>query len=305
MKVIHSLNLLKKVDKVMITFGKFETLHKGHIITLNKLVLESKKNNSKAVVICFKKSNYMDEEIKNHLLKKIGIDYLVYLNLENFKSMTFVQFINFLMNKINLSGIIGSDKMVIGYQKRGNSLHIKKYCQRYLPHLIVKYILSTKENIKNISSSHIYSLLKNNSFEDAHQITTIPFSIKQKIIAGKQLGRKIDYSTINLKYPKNILKIPYGVYATFIFFDQKIYQSMSFWGSSFNDDEEKLETHIFNFNQQIYGKSIIVFFIKKIREKVQIKSLEDLKKVLSEDEKITKKILNENKSLKQKIQKYF
>lgn len=305
MKVIRSLDFLKKIGKIIVTFGKFETVHKGHIVTLNKLVLESKKNKSKAVVICFKKSSYMNQEIKNHLLKKIGVDYLVYLNLEKFKSMTFVQFIDFLMNKINLTGIVGSDKMVIGYQKRGSSLHVKKYCQRYFPHLIVKYIPSTKQNIQNISSSHIYSLLQNDYFEKAHQITTIPFAIKQAVVKGKQLGRKIDYSTINLKYPKDIFKISYGVYATFVFFDQKIYQSMSFWGSSFNDDEEKLETHIFNFNEQIYDKSIIIFFIKKIREKVQIKNLEDLKKILSEDEKITTKILDENKSIKQRIQKYF
>ena len=305
MKIVYSLDSIQRIKKVFITFGKFATLHTGHVVTLKKLVIESKKRKSKSVVVCFKKSNFLEQKTIIRILKKIGIDFLVYLNLKPLKKMTFAQFLYFLTQRINLAGIVGSDKMTIGYQKRGNYLNIKNYCKRYFPKIVIISIPSTKGKIKNISSSDIYSLLQQEFFRQANQILTIPFNIQQKVISGKKIGRTIDYSTINLSYPKKFFTIPEGVYATYLLYRCKIYHSMTFWGSSFNDSHKKLESHIFDFNETIYNQTIILFFVEKIREKVKINNVVDLKKILSQDEKISKEILANNLIIKKKIQKYF
>jgi len=111
--------------------------------------------------------------------------------------------------------------------------------------------------------------------------------IQGKIIAGKGTGKKIGFPTINLEIENQIAKDNFGVYAVKIFFDDNEYLGMANLGFSptFESETPLLEVHIFDFDQDIYGREIEVELIKKIRDTRKFDNVEELKEQLEKDRK--------------------
>ncbi|MDD2870647.1 MAG: riboflavin kinase [Candidatus Gracilibacteria bacterium] len=108
--------------------------------------------------------------------------------------------------------------------------------------------------------------------------------IKGIVIKGNQIGRTIGFHTANIEYKKN--DIIDGVYKINIIIEKKIYHG----AGSFRKNLNLFESHIFNFNNDIYGKKIEIILLEKIRENKKIDSLEELKLLIENDIKKIKKI---------------
>lgn len=110
--------------------------------------------------------------------------------------------------------------------------------------------------------------------------------IKWIVIKWKQLWRTIWFSTANIEYDKD--DITDWVYKINVIVDKKLYH----WAWSFRKNIKLFESHIFNFNEDIYWKKIEIIVLDKIRENKKIESIEELKILIENDIKIIKDIKN-------------
>ena len=137
-------------------------------------------------------------------------------------------------------------------------------------------------NNKVISSTYIKELLQEGRVERANELLGSKFSISGVVIEGAQLGRTIGFPTANVKYPPDIVQIPYGVYAARVGGHAGVLN----WGikpTVHNIKEPIVEVHILDYEGDLYGKNIEIDILKKLRNEQKFASLEELKLQIKKD----------------------
>ncbi len=288
-----------------IALGSFDGLHIGHLSLIYKVVEVATKNNGKSMVFTFTnhpktlidKENLpellMDNDKKAEILRKHKVDILCFQKFDiEFMKMTPKEFIEFLVFKYNVKGFIVGFNYEFGYKNLGNVELLKKLQSEY------KYELYVMEpcmyNNAIVSSTRIRKSLENGDVLDANRMLGLPYTLNGKVIHGKKIGRTIGFPTANLKYNENLILPKIGVYYTNIKVNNNIYKGITSIGNNPTVGENKdltIETYILDFDKDIYGESIEISFIKKIRDEKKFNSLETLKNQLAEDQSFA---VNEN-----------
>ena len=149
-----------------------------------------------------------------------------------------------------------------------------------------------KVDDQRVSSTRIREALISNNFETANAMLDWHYSYSGKVVYGNQLGREIGVPTANIWIPKQKLPIS-GVYAVRCIVDNAKYLGIANMGirPTVGGKRPVLETHIFDFEKDIYGSRITVQFIEKIREEVKFDSIDLLKSQIKKDIAEAKKIL--------------
>ena len=203
-----------------------------------------------------------------------------------------------------MRGLIASDKLKIGYQKKGTAEKILAYVKKKHPHLFIKILPSYQKKKQIISSTLIRHQLQIGDIQSANKLLWLPFHIESNIISGKKKGRKINYPTINIQYPLNTLDIKKGVYVTLCLLKLNkkniLLPAMTFFGCSFANQIPLVESYLFDFSKNIYNQQVVVFFLKYLRDKKDMKDLLELQKQLNVDKNKTAQFLKT-----QKYQKLF
>ena len=120
------------------------------------------------------------------------------------------------------------------------------------------------------------------------------YSITGPVVAGNKIGRKIGFPTANIELQDEYKLITaMGVYACRILYDGIMYLGMGNIGyrPTINDGDLTIEVHIFDFDQDLYGVVITIFFIDRIRDEFKFKVLDGLKVLLVKDRETVRKIL--------------
>jgi riboflavin kinase/FMN adenylyltransferase len=161
-----------------------------------------------------------------------------------------------------------------------------------------------EENVKDISTSQVRSLLlgdENGSLGVAPRLTQaadmlgFPFFVMGEVTRGRQLGRELGFPTLNL-YPDGDKFLPrFGVYKTRTCLDGCFYEGITNIGlrPTVNADEvlPTVETHLFDYNGDAYGKEIRVEFLHFVRGEMKFASLDELKMRIASDVVQVKSIL--------------
>ena len=104
------------------------------------------------------------------------------------------------------------------------------------------------------------------------------------VVEGQKISRQLGFPTLNLELEENY-EIKYGVYAGFMEYKQNIYHGVMNIGitPSFKVNKPKLEMHIFNFDQNLYGEEIKVVPTHFIREEMRFDNMDLLARKIQED----------------------
>ena len=150
------------------------------------------------------------------------------------------------------------------------------------------YFMSEPEKIKGeiISSTAIRNLLSEGNIEEANKMLGYNFVIEGNVEYGEQLGRQIGFRTANLLYPPELIELPFGVYATNTIINGKSYKGITNFGirpTVSTANHCTVETHILDFDKNIYGQKIRVEFLKMIRHEKKFSSIEELKNQIKDD----------------------
>ncbi len=298
METIFSIDQIPKKVPLFITIGNFDGIHIGHRHLLSFFKKQAKKHQAKTLLITFdqhtklakNKNAYLTTKAeKEAILNDLGVDIILNLKFDIFKQKPYQGFLDLLIKTLekDFKGFISSKKLCIGYQRKGNTKKIKSYLKENVNNIMIHFLSSIRKRGKRISSSHLRLLLEKGKIKKANTLLANPFSIKEKVIKGKQLGRHIGFPTMNLPYPKDKVKLKEGVYLTKIFLEGKHYPSMTFIGRPFNTKENQviIENHLLNFNKVKYNIFIKVEFISFLRKNKKIKDEKKLKNILENDKK--------------------
>lgn len=299
-----------KLDyKTYIALGSFDGLHMGHMGLINKTIELSKQNNVKSMVCTFKNHPLsiinkdkapkliMDNETKLKLLENAEIDIVNLVNFDyDYMKISPEDFIINMVNHYNVQGFIVGFNYRFGYKNSGDIELLKRYS------LILGFELHVIDSVtyesEVVSSSRIRSLILDGKVSDVNNMLLTPFMLKGTVISGKQLGRKLGFPTANLKYDEGFILPKNGVYYTVVEYKNSLYKGMTSVGVNPTVQSKTntifIETYILDFEKNIYGEELKLFFIKRMRDEVKFNSLDGLIYQLKNDKIFVKEQEIEN-----------
>ncbi len=305
MELIY-LDSLKKYsfEPIVCAIGQFEGIHQGHIALLKKTIEIGKNENLKTAVITFNPHpDYVlgkDKEInyivpfkkKKEFIEQMGFDYLFVidftLDVANMEPCDFIK--RYLLKTNIVHTVVGFD-FSFGKRGCGKAEDINLYSDNKITNTIIDKVAFGD---RKISSQDVKNSLVNGDIEKANKFLGRPFSIEGEVIYGNQVGQKISVPTANIAYDEDYINLKTGVYATTIIIDQEEYSSITNIGHnpSFNYSKKRsLETHILNFDQNIYGKKVTVKFYKYLRDEVKFPTINEFLDQIAKDKEEALKIL--------------
>lgn len=272
-----------KLDKTAVALGKFQGLHRGHMMLIEKIVSLAQNEQLTSVVFTI---NINSDRVINlpeerfAILDAIGVDVNVECEFSTeFAGMspeTFVK--DILVDNLNVSYVVVGSDFRFGCNRMGNVDMLKKFGEKYGFSVIAFDKRCVNDII--ISSSLIRELVESGRVEEVEKYMGRPYSVTGEVSYGKQLGRKIGFPTINIiPEPKKIIP-PMGVYETEVLIDDIIYRGITNVGNNptvENTDKIVVETNILDYDKELYGRHIKVNFKRFIREERKFNTIEELK----------------------------
>jgi riboflavin kinase/FMN adenylyltransferase len=285
------------------TIGIFDGVHIGHQLIIKRLKELATLHKSETVVITLwphprlvlqpendelRLLTTLDEKIG--ILQRFAIDHLLIIPFtRNFSATPYNEFIrDYLVERVNARHVVVGYNHHFGKDRQGsfNSLlqSSSKYgfsAERMSPVII---------NNSDVSSSAIRRSIAIGNIVFANEALGYKYFMQGTVITGSKMGRILGYPTANLA-PNDVKKlIPRnGVYAVHIELDNKLYKGMANIGVRPTIEtqvhQQTVEVHIFDFTEDIYGKSLTIFFIDRIRNEIKFASASNLIKQLDADKK--------------------
>lgn len=287
--------------KCAISIGSYDGVHLGHQSILSLLNKYSIEYSLKSVVFCFSipPKLYLNSNISNNLITTLDERYKL-IKLYGINKIEFIKFNDVIKN---LSAedffkkyifkkyeprymVVGKD-FSVGHNREGNLKWLYDFAIKNSIDLRVIDFINYKGH--KISSTIIRHYLHSGNIKDANICLGREYFLSGIVIKGSGVGKKIGFPTANLKI--DCLKIlPHGVYAVNVSLDGKKYMGVANIGRrpTLKTLNNKIicEVHILNFNKNIYGKKINVFFVEKIRDEKKFVSIDDLIKQIKKDIKL-------------------
>ena len=298
MKVLLNTDQFNGKKQTAVGLGMFDGLHIGHMELINKLIEQSHLNKLDSVIYTFK--NHPENAIRKKLftklltterqkieiLNKTDLDYVILQEFdEGFSHVMPEDFVrDILVKKLGIKLAVVGFNYRFGYGGKGDVDLLKKLGNQYGFSVIV--IPPVMIDNELVSSTLIRNYISKGQMEKVFKLLGRYYSIDGTVEEGKRLGSELGFPTANI-YPHTYVVLPMGgVYITKTIIDGKEYCSITNVGVNptvENSRQVKLETHIINFNQDVYKREIEVFFIKRIREEKRFSSKEELVEQISED----------------------
>ncbi|WP_185857278.1 bifunctional riboflavin kinase/FAD synthetase [Blattabacterium cuenoti] len=310
MKVYSLIDEFSSLYPCVFTLGIFDGVHIGHQKIIKNLIFRSQKKYS-SVLLTFHPHpkeilnsnknffylNTLSERIYN--LKKTGIEHLIIhpftIDFSKLRTKDFLKKI--LHPKYKIQQIITGYDSHIGKNRDNSYEELKKLSHIYK--IKVYQVSPHKLREKVISSTHIRESLLLGNIQWANQALGYFYTLSGNVIPGKGIGRMMNFPTANLQVDSQKLIPKKGVYAVKINYFNNIYLGMLNIGINPTIEKEnkkiKIEVHIFDFFENIYGKKIDILMIHIIREEKKFNSIQELKKQICIDEINIKRFFSREK----------
>ncbi len=290
MKIFNSIADIENMEPISVAVGNFDGVHYGHQELIKIAVEKAHELNIKAAVFTFSNhprellpnskpvKNILYSSEKEEIIESLGVDYMFNVPFTNdIMMMSEVDFAAELIgDKLNVKAIVCGFNYKFGYKAGGNHTTLKKMGREKGYETIVVEPFKIEGNV--VSSSLIRECIALGDVEKCSKYMGRNYDIKGEVIVGNKLGRKFGFPTSNLKIDEDMVSPKNGVYITYCDFEGKRYASITNVGvkPTIGNYSKNVETHIFDFNSEIYGRQIKIEFIKKIRDEVKFENFNKL-----------------------------
>jgi riboflavin kinase / FMN adenylyltransferase len=292
-KIYHDIDLFQPVPNPIVTVGTFDGVHLGHQEIFSLMVEEAKKIGGETVVVTFfphprlvihpdsKGLRFINlQERKYEIISRCGIDHLIIIPFtRDFSHLSSADFIKrYMVDKIHVN------KMVVGYDHHFGKDRLGSFNElKGLGTINGFEVIEVPAMVINgtpVSSTKIRNALIEGNVRLANSLLGYEYSIAGKVVYGNRIGRTIGFPTANIEIEdeyKLISKI--GVYACKVDYHGRIFKGMGNIGYRPTIDKGNLtiEVNIFDFDEDIYGERIIIYFIERIRDEVKFESISALR----------------------------
>lgn len=298
MEIITSLEQLHSfAAPCVVALGTFDGLHRGHLDVIGTAKQEAEHTGAKLAVFTF--SNHplewinpahvpvalVTSAVKLQLLENLGVDVLIDIPFNQLVADLLPQQFLERLSALNYSCLVVGENFTYGQRGVGNVYTLAASAQAMGFKLIVRKLVSNNGTI--VSSTEIRRLITAGEVQQAAKMLGRSYSISGIVVHGNERGRLLGYPTANLELVDAHVAIPLGgVYAVRAYVDGGVYGGMANIGKNptFGDVEKpRLETNIFGFSGNIYGKTLTIEFVQRIRGEVKFAGIDALKAQLAQD----------------------
>lgn len=285
-----------------LSIGNFDGVHRGHHALLKQLQEGAQERGVVSCVMTFEphpKEFFAPEQAPPRILNlrdklaafaQIGIDRVVVEHFNAaFARLTPEEFVSeIIVKQLNAKWILIGDDFCYGAKRAGNFASLQAAGQQY--GFEVSSIDTILENGERISSSALRNALANGDMSLAEKLLGRPYGISGHVIHGQKLGRTLGFPTLNLAVANHLhhrKPATSGIFTAQVLGlgDKPLPAVASLGVRPTVEDQGRvlLETHIFNYNQDIYGKIITVELLEKIRDEAKYSDLDTLTKAIASD----------------------
>ena len=305
MKHFRSLDLVH-LEGVWLTIGSFDGVHRGHQEIINKLTAEAHKHGASAVVFTFYPHPatvirgrdfpfYLTTpEDKARLMGNSGVDIVITQPFNRDLAATpAFEFMSKLHHHLRMRHLkIGYD-FALGRNREGNpqklaeiGLQLGYSLEKIKPYKLDDHI---------VSSSRIRFLLGAGLVEDAARLLNRFYSVRGQVVTGDQRGQQIGFPTANLDIWKMRAIPAAGVYVCRVLINGKTYGAVTNIGVRPTFESvpvpPRVEAHILDFHDDLYGETLELEFINRLRGEQRFASVDDLITQINSDILTARKIL--------------
>lgn len=318
MKVYRQLNEFKPLANPVVTIGTFDGVHLGHQQIIKRLREAAVSVNGEAVVLTFHPHPRLvlfphqhdlqlltSLEEKIALLERYGVQHLViHPFTKEFSQLSHADFVE----KILVDGL-GVKKLIIGYDHHFG--HDRKGGLRELQQLAPEFRFEVEEISEQdidavaVSSTRIRKALQTAAVAEASTLLGHDYCISGRVVKGKQLGRILGFPTANIEVTEpHKLVPPNGIYAvqvakgsaeeTLAGHNITFYNGALSIGTrpTFDNGARSIEVNIFDFDEDLYGQQLTVFFKHHLREELKFESAEALIEQMKKDKQSSIELLS-------------
>lgn len=293
-------------EPTAVTLGNFDGVHLGHQKLVQTVLEYAKVYGLKSVVFSFEphpreffegedkfKTMFSIEE-KKFIIENLGVDMLVQYPFDkSFSSLSPKEFMDLLVEKTNCRVLVVGENYYFGKDKAGNIDTLKALGEEKGVKVIG--IPRVKIHDVRVSSTRIRGLIESGEMETVTKLLNKPYFVIGEIVHGDERGRVMNFPTINMLPPLKKLLPPDGVYFSRVWLEGKVYTGMSNIGvnPTFDGEARKIETHILDFDKDVYGKKAMVGLYRRIRSEIKFENAKELIKQLDIDRECCRKYAEE------------
>ncbi|WP_101772993.1 bifunctional riboflavin kinase/FAD synthetase [Peptostreptococcus faecalis] len=297
MIVFNSIEEINIPFDTCVTIGNFDGVHIGHQVLIKKAVEYSKKHNLKSVVFTFLNhpvnyfkpgylKNLITPEEKRKIIEQLGVDVYVCITFdEKMTKINAKEYVEkIIIEKLNSKMMIVGHDFSFAKQKEGNPELLCEYGEKL--GFGVEVVTPVLLNGERISSTAIRKYISEGDMVSAQHLLGRYHAVEGVVVKARQIGRTIGFPTANIVPDKDKIIPQKGIYATLAVVDGEVYCGATSIGTNptVNGKKLSIETYILDFDKTIYGKTLRIEFIEKMRDEIKFESKDELKKQLIKDE---------------------
>lgn len=317
MKIINHIAQVKNIRNAVVTIGTFDGVHLGHQAIFKEMRRMAREIDGETVVITFHPHPRQvlgigtetlkficTQEEKLQKMEEFGVDYVVIIPFtKEFASTPSEVFIKeYIIERIHPSVMVVGYDHHFGKNRMGDFEMLHRLGREHgfrTVQVEAQYIDQV-----SVSSTKIRNALAVGNVKLANQLLGYPYSVTGEVVRGNEIGRTLGFPTANLDIPDEYMMIGNpGVYACQTVVDGIVMDAMANTGlrptiKGLMESGERIvesgeltmptsqlliEVNIFDFDGDLYGRGMKVWFLDRIRDELKFKGLNELKKQLEKD----------------------
>lgn len=299
MELIRGLhNLRERHSPCVLTIGAFDGVHKGHQMVLDQLIAKSHELGLPSTIMVLEPlpreyfapvqapARLMSFREKFAALRDYGLDRVLRVrftsDLSEISARDFIE--NIFVEKLGVKYMVVGDDLRFGHERKGDINLLRELGDKHQFDVDASSTFAIGQ--ERVSSTRIRKALEESQFELAENLLGRPYQISGKVVYGRQLGRQLGVPTANLELHRYRAALS-GVYAAEVRgIDDKVYPAVANVGvrPTIGDRVKAgIEVHLLNYSGDLYGKTISVRFLDKIRDEQKFDGIDALKEQIYAD----------------------
>src|SRR5690625_820538 len=294
---------LETLPKTVAAIGFFDGIHKGHQEVIQTAINLAEEKGMESAVITFHphpstvlRPNSNDVKYitplkqKQSILQKMEVDrlYVITFNTE-LAALTPQNFVNHFIQGLHIKHLVAGFDFTFGHKGAGNMNNIKEMTNNRFTFTTINKV---ETNNEKISSTKIRQLFSEGNIAEINHLLGRKHTTEGKVVSGDRRGRELGYPTANLDVSSDTLLPKQGIYAVKVYYKNFNYLGLASLG--FNptftpsSKELKLEVHLLDFGQEIYGEELTIEWHEFLRDEKKFSSVKELIKAMKSDEEVVR-----------------
>jgi riboflavin kinase / FMN adenylyltransferase len=295
------------LERAVIAIGNFDGAHLGHRAVIDRTKRLAAELEAPSAVLTFEPHpadffagrpvvfRLTPKGVKARALEQFGLDGAIVLTFDaNLAALSAEAFVSqVLVERLDVAAVVVGWDFHFGKGRSGSPAFLKEAGARHGFRVdIIDKVEASESEMAPISSTTIRRALEAGDVEGAARLLGRDYAIVGTVIPGQKLGRTLGVPTANIALePSN--RLAHGIYAVEVFVEGARFGGVASYGTrpTVDDGPPLLETFLFDFEGDLYGRAIEVAFIKRIRGERKFDSLDALVAEMGRDKEKARAIL--------------